>query len=423
MDLDEAQVAELGEKLGAQVKNEIKGVREDFNKQIEKLEGQFKDNGRISEDDLKQFKGLSETIKGLEEKHGEEISKLATRLNSAETVGTLYGGQSKADYRELITKGLEEKVKTANFGNGMKGSTNFEMKDGQGAMHYKAVGDMTNANLSGGYASRDIRPAIISNPYRKIRVRSLLPVGSTSSPVVEYLKHTTSEGGVGFQSAEGAQKPQVDFDFTMVSQTLKTIAVFARVSKQMLDDIPRLSSFISNQLTEKWFDFEDNQIINGDGTGQNFDGILKNATDYVAGYGGTKTIFQHLVGAIAQLETNNFDANGILIHPMDFVNLLTYKTTTGEFDHPGLVYGADNILRLYGVPIVKNSAIGQGHSIVGDWKQAELIVRDGLQFDLSYDDADNFTKNQVTLRLEARELLAVYIGAAFRDVNLNEIAS
>jgi HK97 family phage major capsid protein len=420
--MDEAQVQELAEKLGSEVNDKIKGLNEDFNKKFEKLEGQFKDNGRISEDDLKEFKGLSAVIKGLEEKHGEQISKLATRLNAAETVGGAFGGQSKADYRELIKKGLEEKL-TGGFGRGISGSTNFELKEGQAAMHFKAVGDMTNANLTGGYASRDIRPAIISNPYRKIRVRSLLPVGSTSSPVVEYLKHTGGEGGVGFQTAEGAAKPKVDFDFQMVSQTLRTIAVFARVSKQMLDDIPRLSSFISNQLTEQWFDFEDNQIINGDGTGQNFDGILKNATDYVAGYGGTKTVFQHLVGAIAQLETNNFDANGILIHPMDFVNLLTYKTTTGEFDHPGLVYGADNILRLYGTPIVKNSAIGQGHAIVGDWTKAELIVRDGLQFDLSYDDADNFTKNQVTLRLEARELLAIYMGHAFRDVNLNEIAS
>lgn len=413
---------ELAEKLGSEVKEQIKGVNEEFNKKLEKLEGQFKDNGKVSEDDLKEFKGLSNLIKGLEEKHGEQISKLATRLNAAETISGTFGGQSKADYRDLIHKSLESLVKGTDLSRKMKFDSSFEIDNGQGAMHYKAVGDMTNANLSGGYASRDIRPAIISNPFRKVRVRSLLPVGSTSSPVVEYLRHTGGEGSVAFQT-EGQSKAQVDFDLQMVSQSLKTIAVYSRVTKQMLDDIPRLSSFISNQLTEQWLDFEDNQIINGDGTGNNFDGILKNATDYVAGYGGTKTVFQHLVGAIAQLETNNFDANGILIHPMDFVNLLTYKSTTGEFDHPGLVYGADNILRLYGVPIVKNSAIGQGHTIVGDWTKAELIVKDGLQFDISYDDADNFTKNKVTLRLEGRELLAVYIGAAFRDVNLNEVGS
>jgi len=416
--MDEAQVAELGKQLGEQVDAKIKGLNDDFNSKLSKIEGQFKDNGTINPDDLAQFKGLSEVINALKG----DVQQLATRVNGAGIKGALMGGQEKADYRDLIQKKLEGLLVNTGLTRKMKFDTSFELESGQGAMHLKAVGDMSNANLSGGYASRDIRPAIIANPFRKVRVRSLIPVGSTSSPTVDYLKHIGGEGTVAFQT-EGQSKAQVDFDFQLVSQVLKTIAVFTRVTKQSIDDIPRLSSFIANQLTEQWFDFEDNQIINGDGTGNNFDGILKNATDYVKSYGTTSTVFQHLVGAIAQLETNNFDANGIVMHPMDFVNLLSYKTSTGEFNHPGLVYGADNLLRLYGTPIIKNSAIGQGHSLVGDWTKAELIVKDGLQFDISYDDADNFTKNKVTLRLEARELLAVYMGIAFRDVNLNEVGS
>lgn len=401
---------------------EVKKIGEDLKNQIKQIEGQVKESGKVSDDTLAQFKGLDEKLKAIEEKYGKDISDLALRVNKD---GALFGGQEKGkDYYGQILAGLEEKVTKGGFGRGLKGDGSFEIPSGQGAMQLKAVGDMTNTNLSGGYASRDIRQNIVSLPYRKQRVRSLINVGSISSPVMDYLRNNSpfGEGGVAFQT-EGALKAQIDFDFTLVTEPVKTIAVFAVVTKQMLSDIPRLASFLSNQLTNKWFDFEDNQILNGDGTGQNFNGLVTQATDYVKTPGTTANYYEYLIDAIAQIENANFESTGIVMNPLDFVRLLTYKGTTGEFSHPGLVYGADNILRIYGTQIVKNNAIAKGTGLVGDFTQAELLVRDGLTFDMSYDDSDNFRKNKVTLRLEAREGFAVYQPTAFRAINFVEIAS
>lgn len=419
MELDEAKVAELGENLGKQLAEKM---QKDFQKMEAQFKGEFQSKGEISEDLKTQLKGFETAVDELGKKFGKEIADIATRINREETLGGLGGAQKHASYAKQIREGLTELIEKKGFGKGMKESGGFSLKEGQEALQTKAVGDMSNGNLTGGYASRDIRTSVITAPYRKTRIRQLVSVGPMTAPVLEYPQMVGFEGAVGMQT-EGAAKSQIDYDLQMKSVTAKTIAVFARVTKQMLQDIPWLANFMSTQMTNDWLDKEDQQLLTGDGTGENILGIMPQATDYVKTPGVGANYFEYLIDAIAQLESNNYTANGAVLHPLDFMKLLTYKSTTGEFNHPGLVYGPDNILRLFGTAIIKNNAIGRGHGVVGDWDRAELLVRESLQFDLSYDDADNFTKNKVTLRVEGREALAVYHPAAFRDVNFLEIAS
>jgi len=420
MELDEAKVAELGKSLGEQLAEKM---QKDFQGLEAKIKGQFQEKGEVSADLTKSLNDMEKAIDGLKEKYGKDIADIVTRMNRAETLDTLgFGGQTKRqEFQSQVKENLTRIITNESFGSAIKGSAKFELPFGQGALQEKAVGNMTNANLTG-YASRDVRTSVIVSPYRKTRIRQLLNVGPMTAPVLEYPRATTTEGAVGMQ-VEGQAKSQIDYDWEMVTATPKTIAAWARVSKQMLADIPWLSNYLSTQMTNDWFDKEDQQLLTGDGTGQNILGIMPQATDYVKTPGTGATYFEYIIDAIAQLESNNYTANGAVLHPLDFVKLLVYKSTTGEFNHPGLVYGADNILRLYGTPIIKNNAIGKGHGIVGDWERAELLVREALQFDLSYEDNNNFTTNQVTLRIEGREALAVYHPAAFRDVNFIEISS
>lgn len=421
MELDEAKVAELGKSLGEQLAEKM---QKDFQKLETQIKGQYQAKGEVSEDLTKSLKDMENAISGLQEKYGKDIADIVTRMNRSETLDSLGLGGAKtkhAEYQTQIKENLTRIITKDNFGSAIKGAAKFSLDFGQGALQEKAVGNMTNANLTG-YASRDIRTSVITSPYRKTRIRQLLNVGPMTAPALEYPRATTTEGAVGMQ-VEGQAKSQIDYDWEMVTVTPKTIAAWARVSKQMLADIPWLSNYLSTQMTNDWFDKEDQQLLTGDGTGQNILGIMPQATDYVMTPGTGSTYFEYIIDAIAQLETNNYTANGVVLHPLDFVKLLVYKSTTGEFNHPGLVYGSDNILRLYGTPIIKNNAIGKGHGIVGDWERAELLVREALQFDLSYEDNNNFTTNQVTLRIEGRETLAVYHPAAFRDVNFISIPS
>lgn len=402
--------------LGATLKKSITDLNSDFRKELEKLEGQIKEQGS-AKDTIVQLKGIEERIKGIEEKHGQEISQLAVKLNRTD-----FQRKESAETLNVSIKSALEKLVEGGLGRSGKFNGSVDLKSAQEALTLKTVGDMSNANLSG-YAARDIRTRVVYDPVASQRLRDLITVSPLTAPILEYPKETGGEGNVGFQT-EGSAKPQADLDFTMVSETPKTIAVWSRLTKQSIADISWLASHLARRLSDKWYDFEDNQIINGNGTGQQFKGLVNQGTAYTKTAGIADNHYEYLIDAIGQLETAYYRTSGILIHPLDFVKLLVYKASSnGEFTHPGLVYGADNILRLYGVPIIKNSAISRLTAIVGDFRQADLAVREGLSFGAYYEDANNVTENKVTYLLEGREVLAIYDGKAFRVINFATFAS
>jgi HK97 family phage major capsid protein len=60
---------------------------------------------------------------------------------------------------------------------------------------------------------------------------------------------------------------------------------------------------------------------------------------------------------------------------------------------------------------------------VGDWTQAEFLVKNAIQVDISREDSDNFQKNLVTVRVEERCGLAVYQPSAFITGSWTALAS
>lgn len=398
---------------------EVKKIGEDLRKEIDNIKGQIKTEGQANVDTVKRFEQIEEKLNGYSEKFGQDLSTLATRVNqnnalfaerkaAAETL--------KSQFETALTN-----LKKDGFFDAIKGNKVVELGDGQSLLATKAVGDMSNSNLNG-YATRETRTNVIYDPVRPVRLRDLISVTPMSAPVVEYPYEVGSEGGVGIQT-EGSAKSQIDFDLDFRTGTPKTIAVFARTTMQSVDDIPYLASYLSRRMTDKWFDFEDNQILNGNNTGTNFNGILNQATAYTKTTGTGTTYFEYLADAIAQLKNTHYTPGTILLNSLDFVRLVTYKSTDGTFNHPGLIYGTDGILRFFGVPIIESSAIARLTGLVGDMRLVDLAVRQALNFAVSYEDGTNFTTNKVTYRLEGREALLVYDAKAFRAINFVQIAS
>lgn len=405
--------------IGASLKKSIGDLNKDFRKEIEKLEGQLKESGRVSEDVMTQFKGIEQKISELEKKHGEEIAQMAVKLNRPDF------GQDKQKAESLsasIETALVE-IMEKGFGKGIKESVSIDLKGKQEKLLTKAVGDMTNSNFGGQYASRDIRQGVVYDPENPNRIRGYIRVSPMNAPILQYFVETGSEGGVGFQT-EGDLKSQIDFDITPKQETPKEIAVFAVSTKQYLSDVPFLASYLTTRMTEKWFNFEDNQIINGNGVGENFKGIINQGIAYVPTSGVANIYYEYLIDAISQQKNAHFNNLRILANPLDFMKLLIYKATpTGEYTHPSLAFGGDGIWRIFGTPIADNSAVPRLTGIVGDFSKAELAVRDGLSFAVSYDDTDNFRRNKVTYRLEGREVLVIEQPKAFKILNFATISS
>ena len=286
-----------------------------------------------------------------------------------------------------------------------------EVKRSGFVLDTKAVGNMTEAVNLTGDIPRQYAPQVYALPNRKVHVRSLLPVGTISTGLFTFPKETGGEGDVAPQ-VQGSSKAQLDFDITMTDAPAQYIAGFVRISRQMLDDVPAMTSFLQARLLEKYLLAEDAQLLNGNGTAPNLTGLTINAA---APTGAATVDVEQLVQAIAQVSASNYSANGILINPTDWANIMNTKPTNAAYSLPGsTVVTTDGSLTIAGIPVFQSTAIAADKFLVGDWSMgAQIMQNQGISVQFSEMDSDNFQKNLITVRVEARIAFPIYYNSAF----------
>ena len=286
-----------------------------------------------------------------------------------------------------------------------------EVKHTSFKLDTKAVGNMTEAVNLTGDIPRAYANQVYALPSRKIHVRSLLPVGTISQGLFTFPKETGGEGAPAAQ-VQGSAKSQVDFDITMSNAPAQVIAGYVKISRQMLDDVPAMTSFLQARLLEKYLIAEDAQLLFGNGTAPNLTGLTVNAATPT---GASTVDVEQLVQAIAQVEATNYSATGILINPSDWANIVNTKNTASAYSLPGsTVVTTDGALTIAGIPIYKSTAITADKFLVGDWSMgAQIMQNQGISVQFSEFDGNNFTENMITVRVEARIAFPIYYNDAF----------
>ena len=286
-----------------------------------------------------------------------------------------------------------------------------EQKRSSFILDTKTVGTMTeSANLTGDI-TRQYANQVYALPSRKVHMRSLLPIGTINQGLFTFPYESGGEGDPAAQT-QGSSKAQVDFDITMKDAAAQYIAGYVRISRQMLDDIPAMTSFLQSRLLEKYLIAEDAQLLSGSGTAPNLQGITGVAT---AATGAATVDVEQLVQAIAQLESTNYSATGILVNPLDWAAIMNTKNTNAAYSLPAsTVVTTDGSVSIAGIPLYKSTAIAVDKFLVGDWSMgAQIMQNQGISVQFSEMDGDNFTKNLITVRVEARIALPIYYAGAF----------
>ena len=286
-----------------------------------------------------------------------------------------------------------------------------EQKRSSFILDTKTVGTMTEAANLTGDITRQYANQVYALPSRKVHMRSLLPIGSINQGLFTFPYESGGEGDPAAQT-QGSSKAQVDFDITMKDAAAQYIAGYVRISRQMLDDIPAMTSFLQSRLLEKYLIAEDAQLLSGNGTAPNLQGITGVAT---AATGAATVDVEQLVQAIAQLESTNYSATGILVNPLDWAAIMNTKNTNAAYSLPAsTVVTTDGSVSIAGIPLYKSTAIAVDKFLVGDWSMgAQIMQNQGISVQFSEMDGDNFTKNLITVRVEARIALPIYYAGAF----------
>lgn len=293
-------------------------------------------------------------------------------------------------------------------------SKSFSMNLTGHSMFTKA-GDMVTGNSFTGEVTAPTRvPGIITDPDRAQHVRDFIAQATTDSDRVYYVRESAFEDNTATRG-EASTKPQSDFELTQEEAPVRKIATYVRMSTEMLNDTPGLVSYLTTRLPKKLRLEEDDQILYGNGTAPNLEGITAVASAYVDTLADADVNrFDVLVKAISQARADEYVANAIMLNPADWYSMLLTKDGEGAYVFPESARFGGVAPRIAGVPIIANTAIASGDFLVGDFASGVQLF-DRLQANVRFfeQDQDNAIKNMITVVAEERLALAIYRPTAF----------
>jgi HK97 family phage major capsid protein len=258
---------------------------------------------------------------------------------------------------------------------------------------------------------------VITPAQRRMTVRDLLTPGRTISNAIQYVKETGfTNAAATVSETAGNAKPQSNIQFDLVNSAVTTVAHFVRATKQILDDVLQLQSYIDGRLRYGLMYVEEAQLLMGGGTGTDLNGIYTQATAYAAPIAPTQagniTKIDVIRLALLQAYLAEYPATGIVLHPSDWADIELTKTDNGQYLFTNPQNGNDP--RLWRLPVVDTQAMTLDNFLVGAFKLgAQIFDREDANVEISTEDQDNFIKNLVTIRAEERLALAVYRPESF----------
>jgi len=278
----------------------------------------------------------------------------------------------------------------------------------------------TDASGSVGALIENAQAAPVMLPQRRMTIRNLLAQGRTTSNMIEFDKEKLFDNQAA-PVAEGGSKAQSELQFEEDTAPVRTIAHWMRASVQVLADAPALQSIIDQRLRYGLAYKEEVQLLSGDGNSPNLSGLITEATAYSIQSGLTAdTMIDDIRFGILQVALAEYPANGIVLHPTDWAYIETLKDGANQY----LLGNPQGNLqpRLWGLPVVATQAITTDKFLVGAFDlAAQIFDRQDATVEVSTEDADNFTKNKVTIRAEERLALAIYRPAALVYGDLGRI--
>lgn len=364
----------------------------------------------------------------------DEIEETEKALKEAEafqakvkSIGALHGADGDGDdapaksLGEFAAKGIRER--------GVKSGGRFS--ENLGTFSKAAASPMvTPSGVSAALA--DVQERLYEGPRRRLVIADLLGQETTSRSAVTYFVESDTVNGAVATVAEGAEKPLVSFgDPTPVTESVRKIAAVMKESDEMIDDLPWLASAIDNRGIYLVQLFEEDQLLNGNGSGTNLNGIL-NRTGILTGQTATgePNVADAIFRAMTDISTSSpFTADGIVINPADYQTLRLAKDSNNQYYGGGFFqgqYGNGGVMEqppIWGLRTVVTPAIAAGTVLVGAFRQGGSVIRrNGLSVEIANQNEDDFVNNRIAIRIEERLALAVRYPKAFAKVTVQAAA-
>jgi HK97 family phage major capsid protein len=244
----------------------------------------------------------------------------------------------------------------------------------------------------------------IISPIRKRELRYLaeVSVGRISGNRAMWIEEL-DEDGTPIMLGEGDTKTQLSVRYEEQTANVKKIAVYGKVTTEMMADIPQLISYIENNLGKRLDIALEDNLFNGDGLGDNLNGAFDAASSFNAGTLAA-TIpnandFDVIAAVALQTELNFGVPTGIFVNPAVATRMKLTKGSDGHYVLPPFITATGT--EVAGMRVIATTAVSGEDFIGGDLSVINVLIREDLALQIGLDGND-FINNKKTMLLEKR---------------------
>jgi HK97 family phage major capsid protein len=368
---------------------------------ISKLDGLFTEKMQNvpTQEDVAGLKSELDSLKGLEEK-SQEIEKAIAKFEGrieAMSEKAITPAVEKLSVSQSLMKTYADNIEAIKGAVEKGGKINLDVK----------TTTITN-DYTGDYALTDFDSQVDRVVNKRYGILENVNSGATSGKFVTYVQQTASTRTEW--TAEGDAKRQGEPQWSEISEEVKKIASYVKVSKEMLEDLSFIRAEIDNDLMEQVRVGIEQALLTGTGTGAEIKGLLTTSMGLPTFGAGTFALavqdanISDLMRVVkAQIEGANHTPTHIVLNPEDIAKLQLTKASDGAYTYPMFLptQSGDGEMIIAGMRVISSTYMTADNYLVGDFSKVNVRFRNNIAMSVGLDQ-DDFTKNMVTILAEAR---------------------
>lgn len=426
----------------AEARSEIKKHFE----QADLIEKKYPDGEIANAEDLKEVKRLLGEIDGLE-------AKLATLEDAEERRNRIVAGLERyskpagkalrpgAQAEEILegkrvtpgdqfvqSREYRELKQSGAFNSNLnRMQFHVNLKDGTSLIEWKTTLVGSDASSGGAFVLNDRRPGMVEILQRELTFMNLIPRLTTESDTIEYVQEDTftnnaamvAEATGSATTGTAGVKPESAIAYSVATMPVRTLAHWIPVTNRMLSDAPQVRGIINSRLLLGLDLTLETQVLSGDGTGENFTGILNNGSINTQGLGTDNQLDAIFKGRTKVRVTGKGRPNATVLHPNDWQTIRLARENAASGTLGGYLMGPPSqvgAVTVWGMPVVESEAISENTGLVGDFAQGcSLFDREQAAIRIGTIN-DQFIRNLQTILAELRAAFVIWRPAMFTQV-------
>ena len=384
---------------------------------IEKFEAKIaeKTNGFASSNDVATLKTeLSNELDALKSANkSDELQKKFADLESA--IDALKEGNktnattAKKSIKDMIVEKSDALKKL------------IKQKSGVVSLSLKAQIDPINLGALRGDVYGQLINETFDIPYRsETRITDLFRKTNVETEYIKYReqKTVTRDAGVVVNCATNNTDTTVEWQTKTVQ--IAKVRDYVDVCIDMMDDYSFVTSEIENLVSSSIRLKADSAVLNGATDIVSIDSIASifDPANVLAPFTGafTSATLAELTGAMkAQIYTFGqemaYDADTIIMNYNDWVKFMHQKNANGDYLLPNFVASGDSVLN--GMRVITSPLVSPNSLYVLDSRKGQILDRQGVTVDFSYENNDNFEHEIVTVK--ALQRIQFFVPAVHQD--------